>query len=252
MARPRELHDAYFRKAKAEGYAARSAYKLLEIQERHRLIRPTHWVLDLGCAPGSWLQVAGQIVGPGGRVAGVDLQPVSIKLPAHVRAVVGDVFALTDGAIYDLLGGTADVVLSDMAPGTTGDPGGDHFRSVDLCRRVLSLLPTVLRPGGKVAMKVFEGEAYIALLRETQGVFKMAKGLKPDATRDVSREMFIIAEGYWGPLGAGDRDRADEARDAASRGRDGAGPRVAAKGQGAVRDHTLAPKRPAPKPGWSS
>jgi 23S rRNA (uridine2552-2'-O)-methyltransferase len=250
MARPRELHDAYFRKAKAEGYAARSAYKLLEIQDRHRLLRPTQWVIDLGCAPGSWLQVAAEIVGPGGRVAGVDLQPVTIKLPGHVRAVVGDVFALTDNAIHDLLGGPADVVLSDMAPGTTGDPGGDHFRSVELCRRVLEVLPAVLRPGGHLTMKVFEGEAYIPLLRQTQRLFRLAKGLKPDATRDVSREMFIVAEGYTG--------RAQPAR-AASHPSTPAKPAAAnpvpakpAPLAQPPRDHRLAPKRLAPKPGWSS
>jgi len=231
MARERELHDEYFKRAKAEGYAARSAYKLLEIQERHRLLRPTHWVLDLGCAPGSWLQVAGEIVGPAGRVLGVDLTPVTIKLPSHVRTVVGDVFALTPQDMLELVGGPADVVISDMAPGTTGDPGGDHFRSVDLCRRVLEVLPSVLRPGGCLTMKIFEGQIYPDVLKETQALFRMAKGLKPDATRDVSREMFIIAEVYRGTPKP---------------------PPITPPVPGAPRDHSLAPKRPAPKPGWGS
>lgn len=233
----RKLHDQFFKKAKAEGYAARSAYKLKEIQERHGLLRAGMWVLDLGCAPGSWMQVAGQIVGrpsrgrdwgnasEDGRVLGVDLQPVSIELPECCRAVVGDVFTLTAEDCLRLLGGPADVVLSDMAPNTTGDPGGDHHQSVRLCRRVLELLPMVLKPGGGLVMKVFEGLAYPDLLSETQRLFGLAKGLKPVATRQVSREMFIIAQMYQGP---------------------------AAHAQRVPRDAGLAPKRPAPRPGWAS
>ena len=220
----RELHDAYFLKAKAEGYAARSAYKLLEIQDRRHLLKRGMWVLDLGCAPGSWLQVASKMVGSKGRVAGVDLQPVTIELPENCRAGVGDVFKLTAQDMLDLLGGAVDVVLSDMAPATTGDPGGDHFRSVDLCRRVLELVAKggILRDGGALVMKVFEGESYPTLLKDTSRLFHDTRGLKPEASRDVSREMFIIATGYQGaPVEA---------------------PKASTPG--------VAPKRPAPRAGW--
>jgi 23S rRNA (uridine2552-2'-O)-methyltransferase len=209
MARRRELHDAYFRKAKAEGYAARSAYKLRQIDERKRILPRGGRVLDLGCAPGSWLQVAAEIVGPTGAVAGLDLQPVTATLPPNVRTAVGDVFTTP---AEDLLALAADpghpgpprlydTVLSDMAPSTSGGGGGsaDHFRSVDLCRRVLALLPALLRPGGNLAMKVFEGEAYPDLLRETAALFNEAKGFKPDASRDVSREIYIVAKGFRPP-----------------------------------------------------
>lgn len=207
MARKRELHDAYFRKAKAEGYAARSAYKLRQIDERKRILPRGGRVLDLGCAPGSWLQVAAEAVGPGGAVAGLDLQPVTANLPANVRAAVGDVFATSPEDLLALAAPEGspprlyDTVVSDMAPSTSGGGGGsaDHFRSVDLCRRVLALLPGVLRPGGNLAMKVFEGEAYNDLLRETAAVFAEAKGFKPDASRDVSREIYIVAKGFRPP-----------------------------------------------------
>ncbi|MGD9689380.1 MAG: SAM-dependent methyltransferase [Phycisphaerales bacterium] len=197
MPQRRELHDHYFRKAKSEGYAARSAYKLLEIQERRRVLHPGDRVLDLGCAPGSWLQVAARIVGPRGVVLGIDLLPVSLDLPPHVHTFVADAFDVRPESLLETPDAPRfDTLLSDMAPSTTGDPGGDHFRSVALCRRVLALAPALLAPGGCLVMKVFEGEQYPALLRETQRAFADAKGLKPDATRDVSREMFIIARGF--------------------------------------------------------
>lgn len=228
----RELHDPFFLKAKAEGYAARSAYKLLEIQERHRILRTGMRVLDLGCAPGSWMQVAAKLTarGPHGghsQVVGVDLQPVDIELPPNAYAVVQDVFSLTPERCIELLGGPADVVLSDMAPATTGDPAGDHYKSVALCRRVLELLPSVLGFGGHMAMKVFEGSEYPLLLKDTEKLFGFCKGLKPEATRDVSREMFIIGERYKGP-----------AAQAAS-----FAPPPRPK-------HAVAPKRPTPGGGW--
>lgn len=239
MAKPRELHDKYFKQAKAEGYAARSAYKLKQIQDRRRIIKRGDRVLDLGCAPGSWIQVASELVGPKGAVIGVDLNPVEIELPANTRAIVGDVFKV---AAADLLRnlpagrGSApnapsalrfDVVLSDMMSLTEGH--GDHFRSVEICRRVLALAPSMLRSGGNLVMKVFEGEEYPALLRETQKLFADVKGVKPDATRDVSREMFITALNFRAAVESG------------SPGSPSSAPV----------DHSIAPPRPAPRAeGW--
>ncbi len=202
MARRRALHDHYFKKAKAEGYAARSAYKLMQINDRRHIIKRGLAVLDLGCAPGSWLQVVCEKVGPTGRVVGLDLQPVSVDLPEWGAALVGDVFSTEAATLLAEAGSEYrdgfDVVLSDMAPGTTGNPGGDHFKSVELCRRVLALLPGLLRPGGSMAMKVFEGEEYPALLKECAAAFGFCKGYKPEATRDVSREMYLIGDHYQG------------------------------------------------------
>jgi 23S rRNA (uridine2552-2'-O)-methyltransferase len=214
MAQPRKLHDRYFKQAKAEGYLARSAYKLLEINERRRLIRRADAVLDLGCAPGSWMQVAAELAGDEGLVVGVDLLEVRHVFPPNVVHFVGDAFKVTaeellarSAAVLGARPGAPapaepqdrlafDVVISDMAPNTTGY--GDDFLSVRLCRRVLDLLPAVLRRGGHMTMKVFEGEEYPTLVRETQAVFREARGFKPKASREVSREMYIIAHGYRG------------------------------------------------------
>lgn len=205
MPQQRKLHDHFFQKAKAEGYLARSAYKLKEIVERKKSIRRGDRVLDLGCAPGSWLQVAAEVVGQKGLVVGLDLQEVEGSFGANVRAVQGDVFKTPVDSFLELAEGRPyDAVVSDMAPNTTG--AGDHFRSVDLCRRVLELLPGVLRPGGNLVMKVFEGETYPELLRDVKKQFDECKGFKPEACRDVSREIYIVAAGYKPPGGgAGDK-----------------------------------------------
>lgn len=198
----RVLHDEYFNRAKAEGYVARSAYKLKQIQEHRPLIRRGMRVLDLGCAPGAWLQVAGELVGPTGQVIGLDLTPVLHQFPANVHTVVGDIYQIDPA---DLLGvGVAtggepslfDVVLSDMAPNTSGH--GDHERSIRLCDRVVELLPDLLKPTGALVIKVFEGSEYPRFLKDLRERFARVKGFKPRASRDVSVEMYVIGEGYQG------------------------------------------------------
>lgn len=196
MAQRRILHDEFFKKAKAEGYLARSAYKLKEIQERHRLLRSGMSVVDLGCAPGSWLQVASEIVGPTGLVVGIDLQEVRENLGPNVRTIVGDIFKTDATALLPDPESKFNVVLSDMAPNTSGH--GDDALSVRLCRRVLELLPSLLARRGGCAMKVLEGSGYPELLKDCGKLFEKAKGLKPRASRDASREIFIVAEGYKG------------------------------------------------------
>src|ERR1043166_3272496 len=146
MPQPRKLHDRFFKQAKAEGYAARSAYKLIEINDKKRLIRPGSRVLDLGCAPGSWLQVVEKIIGERGLALGIDLQAVEARFGPRVRVLQADAFKTDPKELTDFAGGRFDVVLSDMAPSTSGH--GDDFLSVRLCRRVLEMLPGVLAPGG--------------------------------------------------------------------------------------------------------
>jgi 23S rRNA (uridine2552-2'-O)-methyltransferase len=196
--KPRKLHDQFFKKAKSEGYLARSAYKLLEINDRKKLIKPGGRVLDLGCAPGAWLQVAAVAVGDRGTVVGIDLQQTRHDFGSNVRALVADAYTVDPAMLKELAGAASgfDVVLSDMAPNTTGH--GDDLLSARLCRRVLELLPAVLRPGGSLAMKIFEGSEYPAVLRETAELFREARGFKPKASRDVSREMYIVATGFRG------------------------------------------------------
>lgn len=204
MAR-RVLHDQYFRKAKAEGYLARSAYKLIEIDDKKRLLRKGCWVLDLGCAPGSWLQVIAERVGPEGRVVGIDLQPVRLPLPGmesdNVRTLEGDIREAPPEELIDFVGGRYHVVLSDMAPATSGGGGGsgDHFLSVRLAGDVLDLAAGVLRPRGATAIKVFDGEAFPDLLKRARSMFGAVTVLKPKATRDVSREVYLVAQGFKPP-----------------------------------------------------
>src|SRR5215831_17385430 len=116
MPQPRKLHDRFFKQAKAEGYAARSAYKLIEINDKKRLVRSGSRVLDLGCAPGSWLQVVEKIIGERGLALGIDLQQVEIRVGPRVRVIQGDAFKIDPKELTDFAGGTFDVVLSDMAP----------------------------------------------------------------------------------------------------------------------------------------
>lgn len=194
----RVLHDRYFKQAKQDGYLARSAYKLLEIQEKFGLLRAGDRVLDVGCAPGSWLQVVSEIVGPNGLAVGVDLKPVRHPMPSNVRTLVADATDLDLELVLPEGGGGFDCVLSDMAPNTSGH--GDDLISARLCREVLGIAIRVLRPGGTLAMKILEGGETAEVLSETKALFRRSKGTKPKATRDVSREMFIVAAGFRRPV----------------------------------------------------
>lgn len=206
MPQPRKLHDRYFKQAKAEGYAARSAYKLLEIQEKRRLIRRNDAVLDLGCAPGSWLQVLDKHLGPKARIVGIDLSEVTADLSDRVVTIRGDIFA-TEPAVFmeaaGFPGGSDrrfDVLISDMAPNTTGH--GDDFLSARLCERVLDLCAGLLRPGGNILMKILEGEPTPGVIARTKRMFALAGTTKPQASRDVSKELFIWGEGFKAPTAA--------------------------------------------------
>lgn len=186
----RILHDKYFKQAKEEGYLARSAYKLKELQERFSLMRKGDRVLDLGCAPGAWLQVALEIVGPDGVVVGLDLKPIDERLVQGAFSLVGDAFEIEPALLMGESGKPFDVVLSDMAPNTSGH--GDDLRSAHLCHRVLDLAAQVLRPGGNLAMKILEGAMYNEVLQRTKTMFPDARGFKPKSSREVSREMYIV------------------------------------------------------------
>ena len=195
----KKVQDHYFHKAKDEGFAARSIYKLKEIDRKRRLLRPGMRALDLGCAPGSWLQYAAGRVGPSGRVVGVDLHVVTAKLPPQVRVLTGDVFSLSPQDLMDESGGTLfDVVLSDMAPKTTGVKQADAARSADLARRVLALARETLKPGGACLTKVFQGVEMKALRSEFAEAFDRVSIAKPRASRDESVEVFLLGEGLRG------------------------------------------------------
>lgn len=193
----REVQDHYFRLAKEEGYRSRAAYKLLEIDERKRVLRRGDRVLDAGAAPGSWAQVAAKRIGESGTVWAVDLKSIDRRgYPSNVRLVQAD---LREIDLSEIGGELFDVILSDMAPNTTGDPGGDHFQSVHLCNDLLDRAGTWLRRRGNLVMKVFEGQEYPTLLKRCERLFDEAKGYKPRASRSESVEMFIVCHGYRGP-----------------------------------------------------
>jgi 23S rRNA (uridine2552-2'-O)-methyltransferase len=187
--------DHFTKKAKKEGFAARSVYKLEEIQRRFHLIKPGMRVLDLGCYPGSWSKYLIQKVGRSGQVVGVDL-----SAPAFGGAVwiEQSVFDVTPEEMLTALGGQADMVVSDMAPGTTGNRLGDHVLQIELADCAWNLAQKVLRPGGAFVAKVFDGEdanGFCARVKEGCG---KTKRLKTEATRRQSREFFLVGQNFRG------------------------------------------------------
>ncbi|MBM44271.1 MAG: 23S rRNA (uridine(2552)-2'-O)-methyltransferase [Phycisphaerae bacterium] len=193
---PRQLHDHWFKEAKREGWRSRAYYKLKAIDEKRRLIRAGDAVLDCGCAPGSWLQYAEAIVGDDGVVVGIDLQEIPPLPSGQVRRIVGDLREIEDDRILAVAEPRRieafDVMLSDMAPNTTGHRDTDHLRSLDLCNLVLDRGTTLLREGGHLVMKVFEGSGYPELVERTKAMFEVVRPMRPPASRNVSREMFIV------------------------------------------------------------
>jgi 23S rRNA (uridine2552-2'-O)-methyltransferase len=184
--------DHYFRRAKKEGFIARSVYKLEEVDRRVRLLRPGQRVLDLGCHPGSWLQYCARAVGKRGLVVGVDTRTISIKLPPHVHFIQADVFELLP-ADLNHISDEFDVVLSDLAPATTGIRSVDSSRSFTLFQRALSLADDFLVPGGHFLGKIFQGPGFDEMVKELKSRFGKVKGIKPRATRKESKEIFLVA-----------------------------------------------------------
>jgi 23S rRNA (uridine2552-2'-O)-methyltransferase len=183
--------DHYTRRAKKEQYPARSVYKLQEIQQKHLLIRKGHKILDLGCAPGSWLLYAAQLTGDDGLVVGVDLEPVKIQLPSQVQIITADVFSLD----VESLGKDFNVVLSDMAPATTGHKGVDAARSFSLCEAALSIAQKVLLPGGHFICKIFQGQDFKQFQETVKAAFNELKIFKPQSSRKASKEIYLIGLG---------------------------------------------------------
>lgn len=192
-----ERKDAFYKKAKREGYRARSAYKLLELQREFCLLRPGMRVVDLGAWPGGWVQVAAEQVGQTGKVVGIDLVALEPLSFAHVTLLQGDA---TDPAqqerILAVLGGSADVLLSDMAPKLTGIREVDEARSMELCRAAFSCARAWLRSGGALLLKVFMGSEHKALLTELRSLFTSVKTTKPESSRKGSAETYVVATGF--------------------------------------------------------
>jgi 23S rRNA (uridine2552-2'-O)-methyltransferase len=190
----KQVRDTYFRKAKREGFVARSVYKLEEIDRKRRLLKPGLRVLDLGAAPGSWLQYAAERVGSRGAVVGVDLQPVTARLPDQAASLVADVFDLT-AEMLEAHKPPFDVILSDTAPKTTGIPSADAARSAELVLRTLELSGSLLKPGGALLAKVFQGAALDDVRRAFGRVFAKVTLEKPRASRKESVEIYLLGFG---------------------------------------------------------
>ena len=190
----KKIKDYYFHKAKKDGYVARSAYKIEEIDKKNRIISSGNKVLDLGCSPGSWLQYVSRKVGSSGQVLGVDLEPVKISLPSHVIVIKGDIFKLTYEELK-IKGGQADVILSDMAPKTSGIRTTDAHRSYELNKKVLNLANDALCPEGLLLLKAFQGILLDELSSEFRKMFANVKFCKPKSSRMESIEIFILGTG---------------------------------------------------------
>jgi len=198
MKRPKpkaqQWQDHYARRAKKENYPARSVYKLEEIQQKYHLIKAGDAVLDLGCAPGSWLLYAARLAGERGRVVGIDLSPLQQQMPGNVRVLSGDVFELNQ-ELLAAVGTDFNVILSDMAPATTGNRIVDTARSFNLCQAALSIAQDLLLPGGAFVCKIFQGEDFKAFADLVKTLFSKHKIFKPQSSRKASREIFIIGMG---------------------------------------------------------
>lgn len=184
--------DSFTREARAQGYPARSVFKLEEIDRRLKLLKPGMNVLDLGAAPGSWSLYVTQKIGQGHLLA-VDLTPLEIPLPPNATAIVGDALSLEN----EVLAAHApyDVVLSDMAPRTTGNRLGDQTRSFELFMRALAVAAAFGKPGSAFVGKIFMGEDLPQAKAETRRLFTEERGIRPEGTRASSYEMFIVGLG---------------------------------------------------------
>lgn len=188
--------DAFYRRAKEEGYRSRAAYKLLELNRRFHLIRPGDRVVDLGAAPGGWLQVASQLAGKKGRVLGVDVQPIEPIAEENVLILQGDVTSEEcQERIMELLESWADCVLSDLSPRLSGIRYADVSRSSELVRSALQIASRLLRAGGNFLVKTFVGEELNALSLELKGHFRSLKRTRPESTRKGSSEIYLCAQG---------------------------------------------------------
>ncbi len=192
-----ERKDAFYRRAKSVGYRSRAAYKLAEMVQRERLIRRGDRVVDLGAWPGGWMQVAAEAVGPEGRVVGVDLVEITPLAQVWARTVFGDVAdENVQGRALELLGGQADVLLSDMAPKLSGVRARDEARAAELVHLALGAAVRLLRPGGRMLLKVFTGSDSGDLLRGIAARFDKVRMTRPEATRKGSSELYAVTAGY--------------------------------------------------------
>ena len=186
--------DHYFKKAKKQNFAARSIFKLEEIDQRLRLIRPGHKILDLGAAPGSWSQYCSKKIGPQGQILGVDLQRIQLTLP-NAQFIQADISQLDLSSSFQQCGITPpfDLVISDMAPKTTGIKITDQARSLDLCQLAFDAARKFLKPQGHFICKLFHGADFEEFRQELRQYFDKIEIFRPKSTRKESKEIFLVA-----------------------------------------------------------
>jgi 23S rRNA (uridine2552-2'-O)-methyltransferase len=190
------FNDQYVKQAQQDGYRSRASYKLIELNEKDKLIRPGMMVVDLGSAPGGWSQVAGRLVGNKGRVVASDILPMDSM--EGVDFIQGD---FTDAAVFDqlmrLLGDSlADLVISDMAPNMSGVVAIDQPQAMNLVELALDMAKQVLKPKGSFVAKVFHGEGFDSYLKSLKASFDKVAIRKPDASRARSSEVYVVAKGF--------------------------------------------------------
>ena len=194
----RHVNDPYVKQAQKDGYRSRASYKLLEVQEKYKLIRPGMSVVDLGAAPGGWSQVTSRLIGGQGRLIASDILEMD-SIP-DVTFIQGD-FTQDDvlAQILKAVGNSqVDLVISDMAPNMSGTPEVDMPKAMFLCELALDLAARILKPGGNFVIKVFQGEGFDAYVKDARQKFDKVQMIKPDSSRGSSREQYMLAWGYRG------------------------------------------------------
>ncbi|POA18520.1 23S rRNA (uridine(2552)-2'-O)-methyltransferase RlmE [Pseudomonas sp. FW300-N1A1] len=195
----RHVNDPYVKQAQKDGYRSRASYKLLEVQEKYKLIRPGMSVVDLGAAPGGWSQVTSRLIGGQGRLIASDILEMD-SIP-DVTFIQGD-FTQDQvlAQILEAVGNSqVDLVISDMAPNMSGTPEVDMPKAMFLCELALDLAARILKPGGNFVIKVFQGEGFDAYVKDARQKFDKVQMIKPDSSRGSSREQYMLAWGYRGP-----------------------------------------------------
>lgn len=189
--------DSYFKQAKQAGYRSRAAYKLIELQQRFRLIKNGDRIVDLGAAPGGWLQVAAKTVGANGKVVGVDLQPIARFNEHNILLVQGDITSIEiQQEVKVLLGGAAYCVISDLSPKLSGIRDADAARCLELNRTALAVAQQLLRPGGGLLIKSFVNQELQTFTAELKGHFASVQRTRPEASREGSSEFYFYARDF--------------------------------------------------------